>query len=129
MRKKRNTSRTDNAPNFYEAAWRVVREIPKGRVMTYGQVATILGAPRAARAVGYAMLHSGDSNVPWQRVINRHGQISMGGDAERPALQRKLLEDEGVVFDESDSCDLAVFRWEPDDPERFFFDASSVVPF
>ena len=65
------------ADTFYEAVYRIVRDIPRGRVMTYGQIATILGAPRAARAVGYALRASGKrSDVPWQRVINFRGGIS-----------------------------------------------------
>lgn len=96
--------------------------------MTYGQIAAILGAPRAARAVGYAMRGAPD-NVPWQRVINRMGQISARGEVERPIVQRMMLEDEGVVFDETDSCDLSRYRWEPRNPERYFYDPSDAHPF
>ena len=118
----------DTRPNFYEAVYRVVRKIPRGRVMTYGQIATILGAPRAARAVGYAM-RAAPKKVPWQRVINRKGQISARGDVERPIIQQQMLEAEGLVFDETESCDLVRYRWEPRNPERFFFDPSERVPF
>ncbi len=87
--------------------------------MTYGQVATILGTPRAARAVGYAMHASGRrDDVPWQRVINSKGRISARNEVERPLLQRMLLEAEGVVFGENDACDLAIYRWEPPEPEE-----------
>lgn len=116
--------------NFYDAVYTLVREIPRGRVMTYGQIATILGCPRAARAVGYAMRASGRlDDVPWQRVINRKGRISAKTEVERPLVQRMLLEAEGVVFDETGACDLALWRWEPADAERYFFDASSEAPF
>ncbi len=116
--------------SFYEAVYRLVGEIPVGRVMTYGQVATILGAPRAARAVGYALRMSGyRESIPWQRVINRKGQVSLGGDMGRPSLQRNLLEDEGVVFDDNDACDLKVYQWEPDDPKRFYYEPSELTPF
>ena len=118
----------DMRPNFYDAVYRVVRKIPRGRVMTYGQIATILGAPRAARAVGYAM-RAAPKKVPWQRVINRMGQISARGDVERPIIQKLMLEAEGLVFDETESCDLARYRWEPRNPERFFYDPSERVPF
>ena len=115
---------------FYEAVYRLVREIPEGRLMTYGQVATILGAPRAARAVGYALRMSGRrDDVPWQRVINAKGQISLGGDIHRPDLQRTLLEEEGIVFDENDVCDLKRYRWEPEDPDRYFSPGSEKMPF
>ncbi len=116
-------------PNFYEAVYAVVREIPRGRVMTYGQIATILGAPRAARAVGYAMRASGrKDDVPWQRVINGKGRISARTEVERPMLQKMLLEAEGVVFDAAETVDLAVLRWEPEHPERFYFAPSERVP-
>lgn len=116
--------------NFYEAVHRLVRKIPRGRVMTYGQIATILGAPRAARAVGYAMGACGASSpVPWQRVINRTGGISLRGRAEGAMLQRELLEDEGVVFDDEERCDLDKYRWEPRDPDKYFYGASEDAPF
>jgi methylated-DNA-protein-cysteine methyltransferase-like protein len=114
--------------HFYEAVYRLVREIPSGRVMTYGQIATVLGTPRAARAVGYAMLVSPE-DVPWQRVINRHGGISVGGDPNRPAIQQAMLEDEGIVFGDDDTCDLSVYRWEPEDPDAWFYDGGNAFPF
>ena len=110
------------ADTFYEAVYRIVRDIPRGRVMTYGQIATILGAPRAARAVGYALRASGKrSDVPWQRVINFRGGISTRGEIERPHLQRLLLEKEGVKFDAEDRCDLRVYRWEPPNLDDYVF--------
>ncbi len=114
--------------NFYEAVHRVVRKIPKGRVMTYGQIATILGAPRAARAVGYAMRACPDE-IPWQRVINRKGQISARSQVERPIIQKMLLESEGVRFDDSGTCDLERLRWEPRNPDRFYYPTSGSAPF
>lgn len=117
-------------PNFYEAVYALVRHIPRGRVMTYGQIATILGAPRAARAVGYAMRYSGRyDDVPWQRVINSKGGISARTEVERPLLQKALLEKEGVVFDEADRCDLRKYRWEPKRPEQFRFETAREFPF
>ena len=109
-------------PNFYEAVYALARDIPPGRVMTYGQIAAILGAPRAARAVGYAMRASGYTDVPWQRVINGKGEISGKGAGERPLLQRSLLDAEGVVFDANEACDLKRYRWEPPNPEAYRFD-------
>jgi methylated-DNA-protein-cysteine methyltransferase-like protein len=94
--------------------YRVVRRIPHGRVATYGQIAAILGHPRAARAVGSALhwlpRHLA-SRVPWHRVINAAGRISYRGDVYRPGLQRRLLEDEGIVFDGSERVNLRRFRW------------------
>lgn len=115
--------------SFYEAVYRLVRDIPKGRVMTYGQIAAVLGVPRAARAVGYAMRMSGDKRVPWQRVINHRGGISARGEVERPMLQRVLLEKEGVRFDASERCDLRVYRWEPENPEQYFYEDNPDLPF
>lgn len=99
--------------------------------MTYGQIATILGSPRAARAVGYAMRASGrEDDVPWQRVINGQGRISARTEVERPMIQRVLLEAEGIAFDESDACDLKRYRWEPKDPDRYLFEgAIGKMPF
>ena len=120
----------DTAPaNFYEAVYRLARVIPRGRVMTYGQIAAILGCPRAARAVGYAMRASGPHDVPWQRVINGKGQISAKTEVERPVLQKLLLEAEGVKFDATETCDLKKYRWEPPNPEKYFYEPSAAVPF
>lgn len=125
---KQSAKRYDNPKNFYEAVYRVVCRIPQGRLMTYGQIATILSAPRASRAVGYAM-RACPEGLPWQRVINTKGQISARGDVERPMLQRVLLEDEGVHFDAHDTCELDALRWEPRNPERFVFEVTNEMPF
>jgi len=121
--------RSEESIGFYEAVYRLVRAIPKGRVMTYGQIATILGVPRAARAVGYAMRASGDKKVPWQRVINHRGGISARGDVERPLLQQQLLKDEGVIFNDEDRCDLKKYRWEPAHPETYIYEGNPDLPF
>ncbi|MFP6597332.1 MAG: MGMT family protein [Candidatus Hydrogenedentota bacterium] len=128
--KKRNrkTRRYDNPENFYEAVYRVVCRIPRGRLMSYGQIATILGTPRASRAVGYAMRACSD-DLPWQRVINVKGQISARDDVERPMLQQMLLNDEGIDFDDDETCDLEGLRWEPRDPDRFAFEISKELPY
>lgn len=116
--------------DFYEAVYRLVREIPRGKVMTYGQIATILGCPRAARAVGYAMHASGRrDDVPWQRVINSKGRISARTEVERPLIQHLLLAAECVLFDETGACDLSVYQWEPPNPEDYYFAPSAGVPF
>jgi methylated-DNA-protein-cysteine methyltransferase-like protein len=104
--------------NFYQQVYDLVAQIPKGRVMTYGQIAVMLGRPTAARAVGYA-LHSlpPGSKIPWQRVINSQGKISPRGAGDilhEPLLQRGLLEQEGLVFDAEGTIDLDRYLWEPD---------------
>ena len=100
---------------FFERVYAVVRRIPRGRVMTYGQIGRWLGAPHAARTVGWAMRAAGPQNVPWHRVINSRGRISAPHDVERLLRQKALLEAEGVRFDSTGACDLDRYRWEPED--------------
>lgn len=102
------------SPRFARAVYAAVRRIPSGRVVTYGQVAAMLGHPRAARAVGTALARlprNLSRVVPWQRVINSAGRISYKGDFFRPELQRALLEKEGVRFSASGQVDLKKYRW------------------
>lgn len=98
--------------SFYEDVYEQVRRIPAGRVTTYGHVAALAGRPRAARTVGWALhaLPEG-SDVPWHRVVNARGGISIGRVGLPPALQRALLEDEGVAFEATGRIDLARWGW------------------
>src|SRR5262249_28261068 len=101
-------------PPFQRLVYQLVRRVPRGKVVTYGQVAAILGQPRAARAVGHALRvlpRPLVGVVPWQRVINANGRISFRGDVLRPDLQRNLLEREGVEFSRSGTIDLERFLW------------------
>lgn len=93
-------SSTPKVASFAERVLAIVRAIPPGRVLAYGEVATAAGSPRAARAVGTVLkaLAPG-TDVPWQRVVNARMQISFKGDTVRAPLQRRLLEGEGVAFD------------------------------
>ena len=102
----------DPADPTYQRIWATVDCIPRGRVATYGQIARLLGKPRAARTVGWA-LHSlpEGSDVPWQRVVNASGSISLDARGPGGAIQRLLLEAEGVVFDEHGRLDLEVYGW------------------
>jgi len=105
----------------YERIWSVVRRIPRGRVATYGQIARIAGLPRQARMVGYALNALPDdvaASVPWQRVINAQGRISPRAFAGSEAVQRKLLEREGVKFDARARVDLERFGWQASAPSR-----------
>ena len=95
--------------------YEVVRKIPRGKVATYGQVAVWAGLPGHARLAGYALFNLPPElmgKVPWQRVINAQGRITysearLGHDH----LQRELLEQEGVVFDERGKVNLSQFGW------------------
>ncbi|MFN3652054.1 MAG: MGMT family protein [Armatimonadota bacterium] len=94
----------------------VARRIPSGSVATYGDVARLAGAPRAAREVGWALssLPEG-SDVPWWRVVNRLGEITCPSHAS--GLQAELLAEEGVPLTAEGRVDLARARWEPDEAE------------
>jgi methylated-DNA-protein-cysteine methyltransferase related protein len=91
----------------------VIRRIPKGWVATYGQVAAMAGLPRRARLVGYVLQNLDPaSKIPWHRVVNAKGQVSYslsrnGSDA----LQQRLLEKEGIEFDDRNRFNLERFRW------------------
>ena len=90
----------------------IVRRVPRGRVITYGAIAQLLGEPRKARQVGWAMAAT-PAGVPWHRVINAAGEISRRHAPEAEARQRKKLEAEGVVFDADDRVDLERYLWLP----------------
>lgn len=96
----------------FELIRAIVRRIPPGKVATYGQIARLAGMPCGARTVGWAMRASPEgSGVPWQRVINSRGFISLGTGKGGAELQRALLEEEGVVFDETGRVDLERYGW------------------
>jgi methylated-DNA-protein-cysteine methyltransferase-like protein len=97
---------------LYQQIYAIVRQIPPGKVASYGQIARLVDRC-TPRMVGYAMhaIDPEDGDVPWQRVINSQGRISAHGDGIGTSLQRQMLEDEGVVFDLSGHIDLKVFGW------------------
>lgn len=96
---------------LYERIYSVIRQIPAGKVATYGQIAEIVGEC-SARQVGYALaaLQPG-ADVPWQRVINRQGKISLRNDGGESLQQRQLLESEGVHFEINGRVDLEKYGW------------------
>jgi methylated-DNA-protein-cysteine methyltransferase-like protein len=105
--------RRDALPPFYRLVYRVVRKVPRGKVVTYGQVAAILGQPRGARAVGMALgalTEPMTETVPWHRVIACSGRCSHR-DGFWAELQRERLEEEGVGFDRGGKVDLRQVRW------------------
>ncbi|MFW9946515.1 MAG: MGMT family protein [Candidatus Odinarchaeota archaeon] len=98
--------------SFSQNVRELIKQIPYGRVATYGQIAAFAGNPRAARQVAW-ILHSCSKkdNLPWHRVINSKGRISLpyGGGYE---TQKKLLEIEGINFKENDFINLNIYLWE-----------------
>lgn len=102
---------------FHARVYAVVRRVPVGSVTTYGDVASVLGSPRVARHVGWALAALSDDDVPWHRVINAQGRISFRGDTVRGELQRSLLEAEGIEFSDTGRVDLkrVRHRFDPDD--------------
>jgi methylated-DNA-protein-cysteine methyltransferase-like protein len=119
---------------FNAQVWEIVKQIPQGQVSTYGQIAAMIPAPEgvdpksylafSARWVGGAMAACPD-NVPWQRVINAQGKISLRkGDAH--IHQRQLLEAEGVIFDDRQRVNLARLGW--DGPSETWLKSHHLLP-
>jgi methylated-DNA-protein-cysteine methyltransferase-like protein len=98
----------------YDRIYSMVRRIPKGRVATYGQIACLVGIPRQARQIGYALAALRDHRpVPWHRVVNSKGEISQRSESGFEERQRILLQSEAVVFDVNGRISLSRFRWRP----------------
>jgi methylated-DNA-protein-cysteine methyltransferase-like protein len=99
--------------SFHQQIVAAIKKIPRGKVATYGQVAAVAGNPRAARQVVRA-LHSSTrkENLPWHRVINARGRVSLR-PGEGYEVQKAMLEDEGIVFSADDTIDLKRFGWLP----------------
>jgi len=100
--------------NVYQRIYAVIREIPPGRVATYGQIAAIEGHA-TARMVGYALASLSEDDVPWQRVINSAGRISERSGGGGTARQRLRLMTEGIQFNGRGRIDLDVFGWDGPD--------------
>jgi len=99
-------------PQYRERVYRIVRRIPRGRVMTYGQIAELLGDGYTPRTVGFVM-HGAPTDTPWHRVLNAQGACSTGRVVLPHDKQQRLLESEGVVFGENRRCDLQSCLWIP----------------
>jgi methylated-DNA-protein-cysteine methyltransferase related protein len=112
--------RPQDEPSFRERVYELVRRIPAGRVMSYGQVARVLGAGYDARAIGNVMHATPEDGrgIPWHRVINAQGGCSTAGMTTPPDLQQRLLEAEGVVFDEKGRCRIEKYLWAPPEYEE-----------
>jgi methylated-DNA-protein-cysteine methyltransferase-like protein len=107
----------DNTDKDYrERVFRIVRMIPRGHVMTYGQIAEILGEGYTPRTVGFVM-HSANDKTPWHRVINAQGGCSTRGLVLPHDKQQRMLEAEGVDFNERGRCELQKYLWVPAEPQ------------
>jgi methylated-DNA-protein-cysteine methyltransferase-like protein len=102
---------SDNSPGFRELVEELVSGIPKGRVMTYGQIAALCGHPLAARQVG-GIAHFGEPNLPWQRVVNKKGGLASGYPGGR-AGHKTVLEQEGITVSEDYTVDVKELIWWP----------------
>jgi len=111
------TSAPKKSASSYARIYEVARKVPRGRVATYGQIATLAGMPRHARLVGYALRTMPEgSGVPWHRIVNASGEISRRGDPFWEAFQRERLESEGVRFTRGARVSLAQYAWNPRTP-------------
>ena len=102
--------------DFRQRVYALVAQIPRGRVMTYGQLAALAGSPYAARIVG-GIAHFGDPDLPWQRVVKKDGSLAEGypGGTEG---HRAALEAEGVTFDQDYRLNIASLLWHPPDQNQ-----------
>jgi methylated-DNA-protein-cysteine methyltransferase-like protein len=116
--------------SYYAIVWEIVRQIPSGRVASYGQIAAMIPAPEGIDAEDYRRLGArwvGDAmnaisgvdevDIPWHRVINSRGSISLPPESAAAAIQRGRLRHEGVAFDATDQTKLDTFGWEGPAPE------------
>lgn len=101
----------ESEDSFRDAVYALVAEIPRGRVMTYGQIAALCGHPRAARQVGQ-IAHFGPSELPWHRVVNKQGGLASGYHGGR-SVQAQLLEGEGIDVSENDCVQVNLLLWYP----------------
>jgi methylated-DNA-protein-cysteine methyltransferase-like protein len=107
----------EETPAYRDRVYEIVRQIPTGRVMTYGQIADILGEGYTPRTVGFVMHAADEETTPWHRVINSQGACSTGRIILPPDKQQRMLEAEGVEFDARGRCNLGRYRWVSDEAE------------
>lgn len=101
--------------DLYEKIYRVVSLVPKGRVASYGQIARLVGKPRHARHVGFALAATPESiKIPWHRIVSAKGEIRIQAKQGYDEYQRLLLEDEGVEFGIGGKIDMTRFQWKSD---------------
>ena len=103
--------------DFSERVYRVVAQIPEGKVASYGTVARLMGSPRSARYVGFALRNnpspgSGFETIPCHRVVFKDGRLCEGFFFGGPGVQRELLQEEGVPFADNDHVDMTACEWD-----------------
>lgn len=99
--------------NYFARVYEIVRKIPEGKVATYGQIAALLGEPRNARAVGWAMrMTPNNMNLPCHRVVNKTGLLAPEYAFGSKEIQKALLKDEGITFLQDDTIDLGKHLWD-----------------
>lgn len=106
-----STLMSSSEPSFRQRIETLVAQIPKGRVMTYGQLAALAGSPTAARIVG-GIAHFGDPELPWQRVVNKQGGLARGYPGGR-AAHRAHLEQEGIIVSNDYKLNVEELLWWP----------------
>lgn len=99
--------------NFFEKVYEVAKQIPYGRVTSYGAIANFLGASRSARMVGYALIGSVTKDVPAHRVVNRNGLLTGKHHFEGTNLMQQLLESEGIIVKDNQVQNFDEVFWEP----------------
>jgi methylated-DNA-protein-cysteine methyltransferase related protein len=101
---------------FSKQVIEIIKCVPYGKVVSYGQVAALAGVPRAARQVGFALKRNeSDGDIPWWRVINNEGRITIKGNFYNSAiLQKQMLEDEGIIVSKDFLVDMHEYRFRPD---------------
>ncbi len=105
---------TEVLMSFYDIVYRQVKKIPKGKVATYGQIATLCGSPKASRAVGYALHFNPDpEHIPCFRVVNRFGRVAPAFAFGGPDIQASLLRQDGIEVDVNGYVDLSKYLWHP----------------
>jgi methylated-DNA-protein-cysteine methyltransferase-like protein len=109
--KKSAKAKPKSVDQYRERVYKVVRRIPRGKVMTYGQISVILGEGYTPRTVGFVMHGADENKTPWHRVINSQGRCSTVPLVLPPDKQQRMLETEGVKFDTGGRCDLDTYLW------------------
>ena len=120
MTKKSRILQESSHDHFFERVYEVVRQIPEGRVTTYGAIARFTGSPQSSRMVGWAMnaSHTATTNIPAHRVVNRNGLLTGRHHFGSPGLMQQLLESEGIKVRNHQVVDFEKVFWEPMSDER-----------